>query len=133
MREEFAKASCSFMDDADYEEGEKITVKYKNGINTNLKFFKFPTFNITQQWKNNGLPSCNAVLNNFGNNVVDGGNKKKNKTNKKAILRLLLLLIFFAVFILLTKQNIQLLIFTQHILSTTNSSKSCHRNMAFCQ
>ena len=34
------------MDDADYEEGEKITVKYKNGINTNLKFFKFPTFNI---------------------------------------------------------------------------------------
>merc|ERR1712018_318889 len=28
LREEFAKASCSFMDDADYDEGEKITVKY---------------------------------------------------------------------------------------------------------
>ena len=54
LREEFAKASCSFMDDADYEEGEKITVKYKNGKNT--KFFKFPTFNITQQWKDNSPP-----------------------------------------------------------------------------
>ena len=26
------------MDDADYDEGEKITVKYKNGKNTNSKF-----------------------------------------------------------------------------------------------
>merc|ERR1712080_2718 len=28
LREEFAKASCSFMEDGDYEEGEKITIKY---------------------------------------------------------------------------------------------------------
>ena len=27
LREEFAKASCSFMEDGDYEEGEKITIK----------------------------------------------------------------------------------------------------------
>ena len=40
MREEFAKASCSFMDDADYEEGEKITVKYKN----EEKKYKFKVF-----------------------------------------------------------------------------------------
>ena len=71
------------MDDADYDEGEKITVKYKNGKNTNLKFFKFPTFNITQQWKDNGSPFCNAVLNHFGNNVVDGANKKKKRQTRK--------------------------------------------------
>ena len=65
------------MDDADYDEGEKITVKYKNGKNTNSKFFTFPTFNITQQWKDNRSPFCNAALNHFGNNVVDGANKKK--------------------------------------------------------
>ena len=28
LREEFSKASCSFMEDGDYEDGEKITVKY---------------------------------------------------------------------------------------------------------
>merc|ERR1711936_436414 len=28
LREKFAKASCSFMEDGDYEEGEKITIKY---------------------------------------------------------------------------------------------------------
>ena len=65
------------MDDADYEEGEKITVKYKNGKNTNLKFFKFPTFNITQQWKDNRSPFCNAVLKYFGDNVDDGATKRK--------------------------------------------------------
>ena len=71
------------MDDADYEEGEKITVKYKNGKITNLKFFKFPTFNITQQWKDNRLPFSNAALNHFGNNVDDGGNKKKKRQTRK--------------------------------------------------
>ena len=74
------------MDDADYDEGEKITVKYKNGKKYKFKvffFFKFPTFNIAQQWKDNGSPSCNAVLNNFGNNVDDGANKKKKRQTRK--------------------------------------------------
>merc|ERR1711864_9948 len=28
LRDEFAKASCAFMDDSEYEQGEKITIKY---------------------------------------------------------------------------------------------------------
>ena len=44
LREEFAKASCSFMDDADYDEGEKITVKYKNGKKYKFKVFQIPNF-----------------------------------------------------------------------------------------
>ena len=85
LREEFAKASCSFMDDADYDEGEKITVKYKNE-----KKYKFKVFFSNSQLltsPNNGKiivhPFCYAVLNHFGNNVDDGGNKKKKRQTRK--------------------------------------------------
>ena len=53
------------------------SIRTEKNTNSKFSFFKFPTFNITQQWKDNRSPFCNAALNHFGNNVVDGATKRK--------------------------------------------------------
>ena len=63
------------------------SIRTEKNTNSKFPFFKFPTFNITQQWKDNRSPFCNAALNHFGNNVVDGATKRKRdkQERKKAV------------------------------------------------